>query len=67
MGEHLRSARERLNLTVEQAAQRIGVRPKVLLEWEEGADEPVGFDLIRMAEVYECSPDELLGLPKRRQ
>lgn len=60
----MRRQRERAGLTVEQAAQRIGIEPQLLVRWEEGSDEPLGRDLCRMAEAYGCSPDELLGLPK---
>lgn len=62
----MRRQRERAGLTVEQAAQRIGIEPQLLVRWEEGSDEPIGRDLCLMAEVYGCSPDELLGLPRRK-
>ena len=66
MGEDLRNARVRRGLTIEQAALRVGIRVEMLKEWEEGVSEPLGFQLRRIAEVYGCSPDELLGLPERR-
>lgn len=66
MGEDLRKVRVRLGLSVELAAQIIGVRPELLEEWERGTSEPLGVDLRRMAEAYSCSPDELLGLSQKK-
>lgn len=66
MGDDLRNARIRRGLTLEQAAMRVGVCPELLRGWEEGASEPLGFQLRRIAEAYGCSPDELLGLPEQR-
>lgn len=66
MEDDLRNARIRRGLTLEQAALRVGVRAELLMEWEEGVSEPLGFQLRRIAEAYGCSPDELLGLPEQR-
>lgn len=66
MGNNYRSERLLLGLSLEQAAEGIGVRADVLHKWETGESEPFADDLRRMAELYGCSPDCLLGLAERK-
>jgi Zn-dependent peptidase ImmA (M78 family)/transcriptional regulator with XRE-family HTH domain len=45
-------ARESARLTIEVAAQRAGVKPDVLVEWERGDDAPSIPQLRKLAEIY---------------
>ena len=64
---NMRSERVRLGLTAEEASQRIGVHENALLRWEQGKSDPLGSNLIRLAKLYHCSPEYLLGQTDRRE
>ena len=66
MANNYRSARQRAVLSLDEAAAGIGVGPDTLQAWEDGTSEPFGDDLCRMAELYGCSPDYLLGMAEQR-
>lgn len=55
-----RSAREAAGLTVQQAAQALGVSIQALYQWERVENYPEGRRLKEIAELYKCTVDELL-------
>ena len=62
----LRLERLRLGLSLEEAAEGMGVDARQLEGWESGELEPMGSQLVAMSKFYGCSPDYLLGLAGRR-
>ncbi|MGP3958015.1 helix-turn-helix domain-containing protein [Nonomuraea sp. 3N208] len=54
----LRTARQRMGLTVEQAAGRAGMTPAEIIDIESGLTVPTGQDISVLAQVYTLSPDE---------
>ncbi len=53
-------ARKVLGMTQVQLAQRLGVSPQAVTQWESGAREPRGVDaLVRLAEALGCTLDWL--------
>jgi Zn-dependent peptidase ImmA (M78 family)/transcriptional regulator with XRE-family HTH domain len=60
LGTQLRSARRSLALSVEEAAQGLGVKPSHLQAWESGESEPSLEDLWRVAELYARNLDYFL-------
>jgi Zn-dependent peptidase ImmA (M78 family)/DNA-binding XRE family transcriptional regulator len=59
----LRWARESARLTIEAAAQRAGMKPNALEEWERGEDAPSIPQLRKLAEIYK-RPLVVFYLPK---
>jgi len=55
------SARENAGLSQREAAQRLGVNQSTVCFWETGRNFPRASMLVKMAELYCCSIDELLG------
>ncbi len=47
-------------------AEKVGTRKATLGHWEEGIREPNLVMLCRLADVFHCTTDRLLGRPKRR-
>lgn len=62
----MRDARKAAHLTADKAAERIGVHVNALLRWERGEAEPMGANLIALAELYGVSPEHLMEMPERR-
>ena len=57
----LRTARERAGMSQEQAASAIGKEQTEISRWERGRHKPSPETLIRLADLYQCSIDALLG------
>jgi len=55
------SARENAGLSQREAAERLGVNQSTVCYWETGRNFPRASMLVKMAELYCCSIDELLG------
>lgn len=55
------SARESAGLSQRAAAQRLGVNQSSVCFWETGRYFPRASMLVKMAELYGCTIDELLG------
>lgn len=57
---NMKAERVRAGLTIEEVAAHIGVHPNALTRWENGRAEPLGGNLVKLAELYGCSPEYLL-------
>lgn len=67
MRGNMKAERTRCNMTAAEVARHIGVHENALLRWENDEAEPLGSNLIRLAKLYDCSPDYLLGLTDERK
>ena len=56
----LRSARKRAKLTVRQVMDSLGVTDAAIYQWENGDTTPRPDKLVKLAELYGCSVDDLL-------
>lgn len=59
---HLKELRAERRLTQSQLAQKIGVSPGNVGDWETGKSKPGYAALVALARTLEVSADELLGL-----
>ena len=57
----LRELRTGEELTQKQLAQKIGYEAHNIGDWERGKAEPSIVDLIKLADVFGCSVDYLIG------
>jgi transcriptional regulator with XRE-family HTH domain len=60
LGPRLREARERLELTQEEVAQRSGVHATEVSRIEAGKRDPQVSTLVRLAKAVEVKPGQLL-------
>jgi transcriptional regulator with XRE-family HTH domain len=49
-----------------QVAQHLGVSAHTIRNWEAGLYVPDGSKVVRMSQLYGCSPDYLLGMTDER-
>lgn len=54
------SARERTGLTQKEVAERLGIDQSAVSLWENGKTSPRVSVLVKLAELYHCSLDDLL-------
>jgi transcriptional regulator with XRE-family HTH domain len=59
-GANLKDERERLEISQETLAQRLGVRQAQVSAWEKGRRRPNAASVLRIAEALGCAPAELL-------
>lgn len=60
----LRRKRTDHGMTQKQIADSLGVEPNTISQWESGAREPRVPQLVKLAELFDCTVDELLGIEK---
>ena len=60
-GELLRRVRKQRGLTIEEAAESVGISRQSLSNYERGVREPSLKILITMSDLYQISLDELAG------
>lgn len=66
-GKHnIASERYRIGATQEQLAKMLGVATNTVANWETGRFEPTGSNLKKMASIFGCSIDYLLGVTDER-
>lgn len=53
--------RKRQKWTQEELAKRIGVERSAVAKWESGKSLSQAARLVKLAEIFGCSVDELLG------
>lgn len=61
----LAEQRAKRNLTQKQAAAMLEVAPSTLNQWETGIRRPNIDMVVKMAQLFDCSTDELLGYQRR--
>ena len=65
-GRNIASERVRIGMTQPQLAKAIGVTTGTVSNWELGKFEPTGKKLDRMAKLFGCSVDYILGMTDER-
>jgi DNA-binding XRE family transcriptional regulator len=63
---NMKAERARVGLTVAQVAEALGVHANAVSRWENGTAEPTGTHIVKLAALYGCSPDYLLGYATER-
>ena len=61
LGGNVVHRRERLGLTMAECAERAAVTVSELAEIEAGSGEPGALSVARIALVFGCDPDDLMG------
>ncbi|ANU53145.1 helix-turn-helix transcriptional regulator [Acutalibacter muris] len=64
---NIEAERARLGLTKDELAERLGVSRKTLLNWQTGRTEIPSGKLIKLAYMFDCTIDYLLGVDVRPQ
>ncbi|WP_165248986.1 helix-turn-helix domain-containing protein [Adlercreutzia sp. ZJ141] len=64
--EGFKRCRQRANMSLHEAAEKLEVSPCDLARFEEGEKEPDALVVRQMALVYSCTCDELLGIESTR-
>lgn len=59
---NITNARERMGISQEQLANRLGVSRQTVYRWEKGKAKPPASAIYMMADLFGCSTDYLLGL-----
>lgn len=62
IGESLKQHREQRNLTITQLAKQTGISRQNLTRWEENLVVPNALFCVKLAQFYDISIDELLGI-----
>ena len=61
----IREYRERHGLSQEELARRLGIDRSSVAKWESGCNTPRLAHLLKLAKIFRCSIDELVGVNKR--
>ena len=61
MKSNIRAERARLHMSAKEVASAIGVHENTVIRWESGAATPRLRNIYRLSELYDCTPDYLLG------
>ena len=60
LGEVLKAHRTRCGMTQEFVAESLGVSRQAVSKWENGTADPSTTNLLKLAKLYNISPEELL-------
>ncbi len=60
------SERVRASKSLEEVASVVGVTKSAVIKWEAGVTEPSGANLVRLANLFGCTPDYLLDMTEER-
>lgn len=66
MRGNMKAERARLGLTLAEVASQLGVHENAVLRWENGQSEPLGSNIVKLSELYGCSPEYLLEQTDKR-
>ncbi len=61
LNEFIRILRVQNNLTQRDLANKLNTTNSTICDWEKGRCEPSIYDLIKLADIFNCSVDYLLG------
>ena len=62
----LKEIRKEKGLTTYDVGEALGVSPSAITNWERGFRRPDIDTLVKLAEVLECTPNDLLGFETHR-
>ena len=60
LGEVLKEHRTRCGMTQEFVAESLGVSRQAVSKWENGTADPSTSNLLKLAKLYEITPEELI-------
>lgn len=63
LGNRIRQLRLASRLSQDKVAELIGVSRQAVTKWESGKSAPSTENLLRLADIFGCSLDELVGVP----
>lgn len=66
MRGNMKAERARIGLSAKEVADLIGVNANQVSRWELGIQAPSAGNLLKLAELYRCSPDYLMGVTDER-
>lgn len=64
LGKRLQQKRSSLKLSQKEVANAVGVNPSVISNYENGERTPSVEVLVKLASLFQCSVDFLLGIEK---
>lgn len=64
---NLRGERSRMDLSQDELAERLGVSPATVRQWESGTARPSASSLLAMSDLFGCSIDYLLQRTDERK
>jgi len=67
LGKRIAAHRKNLGLTQDALAEKLGVTAQAVSKWENDQSCPDITTLPKLAEIFDCTTDELLGMPPRKQ
>lgn len=66
-GDNLKAARLAKGMTLVQSADALGITNPALSQWEQGKREPKFDMLLELCNLFDTSPNELLGFTPSKQ
>ena len=67
LGEVLKDHRTRCSMTQEFVAESLGVSRQAVSKWENGTADPSTSNLLKLARLYEISPEDLIRAVQTEQ
>ena len=67
LGEVLKDHRMRCSMTQEFVAESLGVSRQAVSKWENGTADPSTSNLLKLARLYEISPEDLIRAVQTEQ
>lgn len=64
---NMKAERARNGMTADEVAAAIGVHTNSVYAWERGEAEPKATHLIKLGQLYGCTPDYLMGFTSDRE
>ena len=62
--EKIKAYRKQCGMSQAELANRVGVERSAVAKWESGKSLPQAAHLVKLAEIFGCSVDEILGRGK---
>ena len=59
--EKIKEYRKKCGMSQAELANRVGVERSAVAKWESGKSRPQAARLVKLAEIFGCSVDEILG------
>jgi SOS-response transcriptional repressor LexA len=67
IGHKIKKLRKALNLTQKEVADRLGIKPSSVTQWENDITEPSGKNLLGLAGILNTPPENLIGATSVRE